>query len=224
MSKPSITTRTLTPRIYARALSEMSARDADLDAVLRQFGNPPMWEREPGFPTLVYILLEQQVSLASARAAYERLQGAVGTLSPENFLALGDDALRSIGFSRQKAGYARHLAHAMTAGEFDPHALEAMTDAEARAELLKLKGVGLWTAEVYLLMALRRADAFPASDLALLVAAHRVKRLPARPTPDELVELAERWRPWRAVAARILWQHYLSAPKPARLPRQAGKL
>lgn len=199
----------LTREVFARALAELCARDEDLGEVVARHGPPPMWEREPGFPTLVHIILEQQVSLASARAAYGRLAAAASPLTPQKLLAFDDDALRRFGFSRQKALYARGLARAVVAGEFSPRALGRMPDEEARAAMLKLKGVGPWTADVYLLMALRRADAFPAGDLALLVAAERVKRLPSRPTPDELAALAEAWRPWRSVAARILWQHYL---------------
>ncbi|MCA1613819.1 MAG: DNA-3-methyladenine glycosylase 2 family protein [Acidobacteria bacterium] len=199
----------LTREVLARAVAELCGRDEDLGAVVARHGPPPMWAREPGFPTLVHIILEQQVSLASARAAYGRLVAAASPLTPRKFLAFDDAALRGFGFSRQKIVYVRELARAVVAGEFDPRALERMPDEEARAALVKLKGVGSWTADVYLLMALRRPDAFPAADLGLLVAAERVKRLPRRPTPDELNALAEAWRPWRAVAARVLWQHYL---------------
>lgn len=199
----------LTREVLARALAELCARDADLGEVVARHGPPPMWERAPGFPTLVHIILEQQVSLASARAVYGRVVAATSPLTPRKFLAFDDAALRAFGFSRQKTLYVRELARAVVAGEFDPRALARMPDEEARAEMLKLKGVGSWTADVYLLMALKRPDVFPAGDLGLLVAAERVKRLPKRPTPDELKSLAESWRPWRAVAARVLWQHYL---------------
>lgn len=199
----------LTREASERALAELCAGDEDLAGVVARHGPPPMWERAPGFPTLVLIILEQQVSLASARAVYGRLVAATSPLTPRKFLALDAAALRALGFSRQKAAYVGELARAVAAGDFDPRALEAMPDEQARAEMLKLKGVGPWTADVYLLMALRRPDVFPAGDLGLLVAAAQVKRLAARPTPKELEALAERWRPWRAVAARILWQHYL---------------
>jgi DNA-3-methyladenine glycosylase II len=213
-SRAKVTSRkpsALTPATFARALDEICRRDEDLARVVAEFGRPPMWGREPGFPTLVLIILEQQVSLASARAAYERLAAAASPLTPHALLAFDDAALRSFGFSRQKTDYTRRLARAVLAGHFDPHALGRMTDDAARAELIKLKGVGAWTAEIYLLMALRRPDAFPASDLALMIAAERVKRLSARPSADELNALAEGWRPWRSVAARVLWQHYLGA-------------
>jgi DNA-3-methyladenine glycosylase II len=173
-------------------------------------GPPPLWAREPGFATLVLLVLEQQVSLASARAAFDRLVTATGTLSPAGLLALDDATLRAIGFSRQKAGYARGLAEAVLSGELDFGLLAALPDDQVRAALTGLRGIGPWTADVYLTMALLRPDAFPLGDLALLVSAQRVKRLDARPTQLELEQLAEAWRPHRATAARILWHAYLS--------------
>jgi len=158
----------------------------------------------------VLLVLEQQVSLASARAAFDRLVAAVGVLTPAAVLALDDAELRAIGFSRQKAGYARDLARAVLSGSLDLDALAGLPDDDVRAALTSLRGIGPWTADVYLTMALRRPDAFPHGDLALLVSVQRVKRLDARPTPLKLVELAEPWRPHRATAARILWHAYLS--------------
>jgi DNA-3-methyladenine glycosylase II len=208
--------RALTSASLSRGLSHLAAVDADLARVLKEHGRPPLWEREQGFGTLVLTILEQQVSLASARAAYGRLLAHASPPTPESFLALDDAALRLAGFSRQKTAYARHLAQLVAAGELDLPALAAMGDDEARAALMKVKGVGPWTAEIYLLMALLRRDAWPAGDLALAVAAREVKGLPARPTPDELEELARPWRPWRAVAARLLWLHYLDRVSRAR--------
>ncbi|HYY43261.1 MAG TPA: hypothetical protein VE775_11060 [Pyrinomonadaceae bacterium] len=207
----------LTEQTLIGAVAEVCALDADLDRVVAEFGTPPLWARAPGFPTLVHIILEQQVSLASARATFARLRAAAEPLTPQTFLLLDDATLKTIGFSRQKTAYVRHLAAAISAGAFELSALARMPDEAARAELLRLKGIGRWTADVYLLMALRRPDVFPAGDLGLLVAAERVKRLPARPAPSELEQLSERWRPWRAVAARILWHYYLStvAVRPA---------
>jgi DNA-3-methyladenine glycosylase II len=202
--------KALTEAGLQRAARALAARDADLAAVLERLGPPPMWAREPGFPTLVHIILEQQVSLASARAAFTRLQEIAAPLTPQTFLALDDRALRAAGFSRQKTAYARHVAASIDAGDLDLTRLARAGDEEARAELLRLKGVGPWTADIYLLMALKRPDVWPSGDLALAVAAHKVKRLPNRPTPAQLEALAEPWRPFRAVAARLLWHHYLS--------------
>ncbi len=190
-------------------MRELTARDRDLARIHAEFGRPPEWFREPGFPTLVHIILEQQVSLASARAAYERLQSLASPLTPEAFLALGDRELKGAGFSRQKILYGRHLAEAVTAGRLNLEAFARMNDAEVKRALTALKGIGAWTADIYLLMSLRRADAWPAGDLALAVALQEIKGLPARPTPLELSAFAESWRPWRAVAARLLWNYYL---------------
>ena len=173
-------------------------------------GPPPLWAREPGFATLVLLVLEQQVSLASARAAFDRLIETAGSVTPEAVLPLDDATLRAIGFSRQKAGYTRDLAQAVLSRSLDLDALDRLPDDVVRAVLTGLRGIGPWTADVYLTMALLRPDAFPHGDLALLASAQRVKRLDARPSPLELEQLAEAWRPHRATAARILWHAYLS--------------
>ena len=146
-------------------------------------------------------------------AAFDRLRAAANPLTPEALLSFDDARLKSIGFSRQKAAYARGLAQAVLDGELDIAALAGMPDGEVRKALLKLKGIGPWSADIYLLMALRRPDIWPAGDLALAVAAQRVKRLPACPSPAELDALGEAWRPWRAVAARLLWHHYLGGTR-----------
>jgi DNA-3-methyladenine glycosylase II len=170
-----------------------------------------MWEREAGFSTLLHIILEQQVSLASAKAAHTKLLEAASPLTPQCFVQLDDSMLKSVGFSRQKTGYGRHLAESIIEGKLRLEALHSMDDDDVRSELVKIKGIGQWTADVYLLMVLRRPDIWPTGDLALAVAAQSVKRLKSRPTPQRLEEIGRAWRPWRAVAARILWHHYLSA-------------
>jgi len=201
---------TLNDQTLLQAVAALTAIDPDLARIVAAYGPPPLWAREPGFPTLILLILEQQVSLASARAAFNRLADQLGAVTPAAFLTLNDDELRVIGFSRQKTGYGRHLAQAIVDGRFDADALAALDDDGVRGELVKLKGIGPWTAEIYLLMVLGRADAWPVHDLALAVAAQAVKGLPARPTPVELTALAEPWRPWRAVAARLLWHYYLA--------------
>jgi DNA-3-methyladenine glycosylase II len=200
----------LTEESMQDGLAVLAQQDRDLAGVLERLGPPPLWARPPGFGTLVYIILEQQVSLASAKAAFDRLTAAAGSLTPVRFLELDDATLRTIGFSRQKSAYSRHLAEALVAGTLDLDALPMLDDDAVRAQLQALKGIGPWSAEIYLLMALRRADAWPAGDLALAVAAQEVKGLAQRPDPATLTALAEGWRPWRAVAARLLWHHYLS--------------
>jgi DNA-3-methyladenine glycosylase II len=200
----------LTESTLLTAVHHLTQSDPDLAEIVARFGPPPLWAREPGFSTLVLMILEQQVSLASARAAYDRLAAATGEITPASVLQLDDATLRTIGFSRQKTAYTRYLAAAIEEGRFDPHSLAAMDDDAVRKSLVALKGIGPWTAEVYLLMALGRPDAWPHYDLGLLVAAQEIKALPQRPSPQELEALAEPWRPYRAVAARILWHHYLS--------------
>ena len=200
----------LTPARYRRAVTLLTARDADLAAIVDRHGRPPMWTREPGFSSLVYIILEQQVSLASARAAYGRLLASVGELHPESFLRLDDRTLSAAGFSRQKTAYCRGLAQAVVDQELDLASLAQRTDAEVSVELMRIKGIGRWTADVYLLTALRRPDTWPLGDLALATAVRHVKGLESRPTQEELEALSQPWRPWRAVAARLLWHHYLS--------------
>ena len=187
----------------------LTAQDADLAAIVHRWGPPPLWAREPGFPTLVHIILEQQVSLASARAAFDRLLVLAMPLTPARFLEFDDETLRAVGFSRQKASYSRRLAHAIVSGEFDLDWLATLPDDAARAALVARKGIGPWTADIYLLMCLGRPDIWPVGDLGLQVAMQAIKGLAQRPTLVEMAVLAEGWRPWRAVAARLLWHHYL---------------
>ena len=196
---------------FERAVGELTGRDPDLAAVLERHGPPPFWTREPGFPTLILFILEQQVSLASARAAYDRLLERLGgALTPEALLELDDGELRAVGFSRQKTGYGRDLARAVTSGSLDLTGLARRPDAEVRRALTAVRGIGRWTADVYLLSALRRPDIWPAGDLALARAVGEVKGVEVEPTSAGLEEVAEPWRPWRAAAARILWHDYLS--------------
>ena len=200
----------LTERGLRTAVRALCATDAALAASVARFGPPPLWPREPGFATLVHIVLEQQVSLASAQAAFERLRAALGEVTPEGFLTLDDDRLRAVGFSRQKAGYVRRLASELNDG-FSLEGLGRLPDEAARAALIALHGVGAWTADIYLLMVLRRPDVWPHGDQALATAAREALDLDGQPTFAELAAIAERWRPHRAAAARILWHHYLSA-------------
>jgi DNA-3-methyladenine glycosylase II len=200
----------LDERSFAAAVAELSVADPDLGAIVERHGIPEFWAREPGFPTLVLLILEQQVSLASARAAYDRLVLRLGGLAPRGVLDSTDEELRADGFSRQKNRYARALAAAIEDGTLDLDAVAELDDAEVRDALVALPGIGLWTAEVYLLSALRRPDTWPVGDIALQEGARRAKRLETRPSPEELETIGEAWRPHRATAARLLWHLYLS--------------
>lgn len=206
---------TLTAETLSLGLEILAERDADLAGVLARFGPPPLWTREPGFPTLLQIILEQQVSLASARATFERLSALAAPLTPDTFLALDDETLRAVGFSRQKSRYGRELAQAVLSGRLDLTSLADLPDDDVRAALIALPGIGPWSAEIYLLMALRRADAWPVSDLGVIVGLQQVKNLPQRPTREEADRLAEAWRPWRSVATRLLWYNYLGGASSA---------
>jgi DNA-3-methyladenine glycosylase II len=203
----------LTTDTLAEGVAELARRDPHLAAVIARHGAPPLWDRPPGFETLVQIILEQQISLSAGRAAYGRLERLAGAVTPERVASLTESDLRSAGLTRQKSSYIRGLAVAIVAGEFDPSGLTEMDDESARMELIKLRGVGAWTADIYLLMALGRADIWPSGDLALVAAIREVKRMRSLPSLDRIGRITRAWSPWRAVAARVLWHHYLSTPR-----------
>lgn len=202
------------PRLTVAKLRESVDILASLDPDIRQIrdtvGYPPLWARRPGFSTLVHIILEQQVSLASAKAAFDRLVAHTNPLTPESLLPISDAQMKSIGFSHQKTRYVRILAEAIQSGELNCQALNRMDDDKAREELTKLIGIGQWTADIYLLMILLRPDVWPLGDIALANTMRKVKDLKERPDNDQQLAIAEQWRPHRAIAARCLWHYYLS--------------
>ncbi len=202
------TTKRERERRIAEAVAELTARDADL-ARAREIGGPfHDRSRKGGFETLVLLIVEQQLSLASAAAIMGRVRGAVAPFTPETLLGLGEDRLRGLGLSRAKAEYCQALARAFVAGDLRPARLARLDDEAAVAELTRVKGIGRWTAEIYLLSALGRLDVLPAGDLALQAAARHLYGLEERPEAGALREMGENWRPYRSVAARILWQYY----------------
>ncbi len=168
-----------------------------------------MWGRRAGFATLIRIILEQQVSLASARAIYKRLQSETGRVTPASILDLSDRGFRNAGLTRQKTAFCRATAEAIVNGNLDLRSLRRRSDAEARAMLLRVKGVGPWTADIFLLMALKRPDVWPVGDLALDQAVAELKKLRSPATRERSQKIARQWSPWRSVAARMLWQAYL---------------
>jgi DNA-3-methyladenine glycosylase II len=200
----------LNESVFAEGVRLLANRDAQLAEIVQKYGPPPLWVRDPGFPTLVYIILEQQVSLASAKAAFGRLKDVVRPLTPGRFLKLTDAELLHIGFSRQKTLYTRLLAESLARRYFNLRDLHDLQDDAARKMLVAFKGIGKWTADIYLLSALRRPDIWPTGDLALATAVQEVKCLRRRPSPERLEKMSASWRPWRAVAARLFWHHYLS--------------
>jgi DNA-3-methyladenine glycosylase II len=199
----------LTEKSLALAARELAARDPTLAGIHATYGDPPLWRRATGFQTLVHIILEQQVSLKSAKAMLVRIEAAIRPFTPERVIELGDAYLRGLGVTRQKSAYLLHLSDSIVNGDLRFTRLARLSDEEARLVLTRVKGIGSWSADVYLLMAMRRADIWPAGDLALAVAMQELKGLEQRPGPIELERLAEQWRPHRAVAARMLWQYYL---------------
>ena len=193
-----------------QGVDRLSAKDKALARVIERHGPPPMWGRKAGFAALVKIILEQQVSLASANAVFRRLKSAVPEVSPEHINTLRIDGMRELGFTRQKATYCEGLAKSILSGEMNLDHLKDMSDTDAYNTLLEIRGIGPWTANIYLLMALRRPDVWPDGDLALAESARRIKRLKERPSYKQLNKMAQKWKPWRSVAARILWHAYLS--------------
>jgi DNA-3-methyladenine glycosylase II len=200
----------LTEITLARAAKTLARRDRDLAAILARLGPPPLWARRPGFPTLVKIILEQQVSLASAASMFARMKRNIVPFRPARMIELGEVHLKSLGLTRQKTAYCLHLAQSLAGKRLRLSQLSRMSDAKAKVALMEIKGLGAWSADVYLLMALRRPDVWPVNDLALAVAVTKLKQLTRRPNPAQLTEMAEAWRPYRSVAARMLWQYYLA--------------
>jgi DNA-3-methyladenine glycosylase II len=198
------------PQGLADGISALSAEPL-FAQILEKSGPPRFRRRRNGFGTLLHIILEQQVSIDAAAAMYHRLVGLCCPLGPEMFLTLDDATLRSCGFSRQKMGYARDLAAAVASGRFDFTRLAAAADDTALGELLAVRGIGRWSAEIYLLFALGRPDIWPAADLGLQVAVGEQVGLGSRASELELRRRGEAWRPWRSVAACLFWQSYLHA-------------
>ena len=202
------------------ACEKLAKTDADLAFIYENYGAPPLWKREAKFATLVHIVLEQQVSLASALSAFDKLKKKLGAVTPEGVLSLSDEELKAAYFSRQKTVYARELAKAVLSGELNLQSLENLPDEQVKDELKKIKGIGDWTAGIYLLMALLRPDVMPKGDLALHVAWKRLKNLEHAPKSDEFLDIAEKWKPFRAVAARLLWHFYLSEKNPVKVQKK----
>jgi DNA-3-methyladenine glycosylase II len=198
---------------YYQICDKLASADDDLYAIIKAHGYPPLWSRPNTFETLVHIILEQQVSLASALSALNKLKERVQELTPARVLLLTDEEFRACYCSRQKAAYIKYLAEALINQYVDLQKFELMTDDEIRAELVQLKGIGNWTVDVYLMFVLQRADIFPIGDLAAVNALKRVKNLPKETTREELITLATQWQPYRTIATMLLWHYYLSAPK-----------
>jgi len=198
--------------LLQRALAHLGKADRDFARAIVEIGPPPPRGRPANFMALLHVIVAQQVSTHAAKAISDRLEAALAAPIPERFLALTDADLKAVGFSRQKMVYGRDLANAFLDGRLSIPRLRRQPDQDAITAITAIKGLGIWSAEVFLLFNLKRPDIMPAQDLALMVAAQRLKRLKERPSAKELRVIAEAWRPYRSFAARMLWHYYRNAP------------
>lgn len=187
----------------------LAKKDGDLRKIIKQHGYPPMWTRPATFQTLILFILEQQVSLASAYAAFKKLKERIGFVTPAKILSLTDAELRSCYFSRQKIVYARELAKAVQSKQLRLRKFTNAHEDEVRIELKKIKGIGDWTVDVYLMHALQRADLFPLGDIALVNSLKETKQLHPQTTKEKMLKISEPWRPYRTIASMILWHAYI---------------
>jgi DNA-3-methyladenine glycosylase II len=198
---------------YHTICDDLAFTDPHLAEIIKTHGYPPFWSRPNTFATLVHFILEQQVSLASALSALNKLKERVQTLTPASIIRLTDEEIRACYVSRQKSGYIKHLAEALLSRQLNLTELEKMEDDEVRTKLVALKGIGNWTADVYLMFVLQRPDVFPIGDLAAVNALKRIKSLPVAATREEVLAVADKWQPCRTVATMLLWHFYLSTSK-----------
>lgn len=198
---------------FRKICDELAGRDSDLQAIINQHGYPPLWNRPASFETLVHIILEQQVSLASALAAINKLKEKITTVTPVNLLSLSNEELKACYFSRQKTHYTQHLATAIISGELNLHTLADMDNYAVRTSLTKIKGIGNWTVDVYLMMVLQRCDLFPLGDIALMTSIREIKKLPKETSRQAIEDIVAGWKPYQTVAAFLLWHSYLCKRK-----------
>jgi len=189
--------------------NKLAGKDKELRAIIKQHGHPPMWVRPATFQSLILFILEQQVSLASAYAAFKKLKQKIGFVTPAKILAMTDAELKACYFSRQKIVYARELANAIQKKQLKLKTLHSKQEDEIRIELKKIKGIGDWTVDVYLMHSLQRSDLFPLGDIALVNSLKEVKQLAHHSTKEEMLAIAESWRPYRTIASMILWHAYI---------------
>ena len=207
---------TLTPARLRFASRWLAEQDTELKRVLDEFGYPGLWSRNPGFSTTIHIILEQQVSLASANATFHRLESKLeGSVTAAGLSKLTEEELKSLGFTRQKILYSRLLAEQVVSGNFSFEPLANLPDEAVREALTKHKGIGNWTADIYLSECLLRCDILPKGDIGVQEAFRVLKGLSNRPTHEELERMTDHWRPWRSVGTRMLWLFYLNRGKPS---------
>ncbi len=201
--------RTFSADNFNRYCNLLSKRDEHLNVIIQEYGYPPMWTRKQGFETLILTILEQQVSLAAAFAAYKKLKQKIGNVTPSKILAMSNEELRACYFTRQKQVYAKELATAFISRQLQWKKFSEMTDEDVRIQLISIKGIGHWTADVYLMHALQRTDLFPLGDIALVNSLKERKQLPPHISKEEMLQIAEPWKPYRTIAAMMLWHAYI---------------
>jgi DNA-3-methyladenine glycosylase II len=190
-----------------------ASRDTDLQTILDQHGYPPFWSRPNTFESLVHIILEQQVSLASALATLNKLKEKIGEVTPARLLLLTDQELRDCYFSRQKTVYVRHLAERLISGALSLTSMETMDDTSIRHQLKTVKGIGDWTVDIYLIFMLHHTDVFPIGDLAAVNSLKKVKGLAAGVSKEEVLAVTDQFKPHRTIATMLLWHSYLEERK-----------
>jgi len=205
---------------FNQLCDRLAAMDADLQGIINRYGYPPIWSRTNTFESLVHIILEQQVSLASALSALNRLKERIVEITPARVLLLTDEELKACYFSRQKTIYVKHLAEFIISGKLSLAELELLPDDEVRSRLMAVKGIGNWTVDIYLIFILHRADIFPIGDLAAVNALKKVKNLSGSVSREDILLIAERWKPYRTLATMLLWRFYLEERKPNKKNRQ----
>lgn len=202
-----------TDKNFKSICNKLAKKDADLQSIIHQYGYPPLWKRTASFETLVHIILEQQVSLASALAALNKLKQKIVQITPQNLFSLSDEELKACYFSKQKIIYTKHLASEIISGQLNLDELNAMDNDSIRTSLLKIKGIGNWTVDVYLMMVLQRSNLFPLGDIALLKSVREIKGLSKEISTAAIKQMAEKWKPYQTIAAFILWHAYLGKRK-----------
>jgi DNA-3-methyladenine glycosylase II len=201
--------RTFDKNNFHALCNKVCKRDSQLREIVAAHGFPPLWTRNASFETLIHIILEQQVSLASARAALHKLKERLGSITAKKLLALSDEELRACYFSRQKMAYAKCLANAIVNKQIQLKNLATLDEPDLRQRLKTIKGIGDWTVDVYLLFCLQRTDVFPIGDLAMVNALKEIKQLPKNAKREKLLAVAEPWRPYRSIATMLLWHYYI---------------
>lgn len=193
--------------VNEKDIRSLLRKDKMFGAIYKKYGAPPAWYREPGFVSLSMIILEQQVSLASAKAHFQKLHNYIGEFSPANILRLTDEEMRNCQISRQKARYLRALSAAITGNQLHLPGLAALPEPEIREKLTGIKGIGHWTSDIYLMFCLQAKDIFPIGDIAVV---NTVRELSDARTHEEILALSRKWKPLRSLATYFLWHNYLS--------------